>query len=99
MPSRPDFFCRHQPRSRYDIERLMAGFETSAQAERYRQHRIVILRNGNQADQRLAAALKACGGDEGWCLSRACPVCARLFRRWLIGEALRLLSARQDLLA
>jgi hypothetical protein len=99
MPTHPDFFCHYKPRARYDIERIMPKFETVEQAERYRHSRIAILRKGGRADKGLAEKLEACGGEDGWCLSRACPVCARFFRRWIIGEALRILRPRTDLLA
>jgi hypothetical protein len=98
MPTKSDFFCHFEPRAKDDIERLMPMFETAEQTERYRQYRMTILRRGGRADIELAEKLDACGGEDGWCRSRACPVCARFFRRWIIGEGLRLLRHRTDLL-
>lgn len=98
MPTRPDFHRHHEPEPEHDVERLLAGFETEAQAERYRRVRVGILRKGGEADRGLADRLERCGGPDGWCLSPACPSCARSYRRWLVGEALRLLEPRDGLL-
>jgi hypothetical protein len=99
MPTRPDFFCRFSPSPRHDVQRLASGFETREQAEAYRRGRVGVLREGSRADQRLADKLEACGGPDGRCLSPADPVCARDHRRWVVGETLRLLEGRDDLLA
>jgi hypothetical protein len=99
MPTRPDFFCDFSPHAEYDIQQLLRTFETRQQAEAYRRRRIEVLREDGRADQCLADKLEACGGPEGRCLSLADPVCARDHRRWIIGETLRLLADRDDLLA
>jgi hypothetical protein len=99
MPTRPDFFCSFTPSPEHDVLQLLSGFETPEQAAAYRRRRIEVLRGGGRTDRRLAEKLEACGGPDGPCLSPADPVCARDHRRWIVGEALRLLESRDDLLA
>jgi hypothetical protein len=98
MPTRDDFFYCWHPRANNGLQSAMPKFETEEQAARYQYYRITILRKGGRADRELADKLDACGGKDGWCLSRACPVCARIFRWWVISESLLLLSRRDDLL-
>ncbi|MFL5334022.1 MAG: DUF927 domain-containing protein [Geminicoccaceae bacterium] len=95
MPTGPDFYHHYAPRPEHDVRLLLPGFETGERAEAWRLKRIELLRKGGKASRRLADKLAACTTG-AWCLSPACPPCARAYRTWLGGEVLRLLAPLPD---
>ena len=53
-----------------------------------------MLRQAPGAGRKLAADLKDCRENHQRCDQTYCPLCAREFRRWFIGELLRLSEAK-----
>jgi hypothetical protein len=94
------YWRRRQPAKAHDIALLRppslpAGkrFETveDAAAESTRSEN--LLRRG-RARRHLIEYLAECRGGDYVCEQTFCPSCARQFRRWLIGEVLRVVDGR-----
>ncbi|MBP2292236.1 hypothetical protein [Azospirillum rugosum] len=66
-------------------------FETADQVRERRDKLVRLLENGENAARRVAKRLKRCKPQRR-CGSGACPICGRRFRRWWVGEVLKLLS-------
>jgi hypothetical protein len=91
MPRR---WARDNPSPDYDIKRLRPAslrrgerFETPADARRYS----LINESKIQAApglENLTRALRACREEGEPCFVPYCPICARRYRRWLIGQTL-----------
>ncbi len=94
MPTGPDFFWQLWPPRKYDVRRQLPNFETLARAREYRHKHVAQLRKGDTDDRELARKLEACGPGHR-CLSRACMVCTRRWRLWLVGEMLRLFHGQE----
>lgn len=90
------FWRRKRPRKRHDIVLLRPStlpkskrFETTADAKIERTRSLAVL-DSVAGSSVCAEYLHDCGTDGYRCDQPFCPVCARRFRRWLIGELLRL---------
>src|SRR3982074_2979316 len=89
------FWRRRKPPARYDIARLRPAtlpkgdrFETK-QDVRYESERSeFLLRSYPGYSRKLAKTLCACREGDLICDEPYCPICARTFRRWLIGQLL-----------
>src|SRR4051794_32659003 len=73
MPTLSDFCRSYAPEPEHDVRLLLPGFETEEQAEQWRLKRVELLREGGKASRLVADKLDACGGEDGYCLSPACP--------------------------
>lgn len=89
-------YWRRGPFLRFDIGRLLPGtlprgkrFETVADAndESIRSEQVLLNR---KSQNRFATYLIECRGECYHCEKTYCPRCARAFRRYLVGELLRL---------
>ena len=95
--TRSPFWRRANPSPEHDITLLRPAslprgkrFETigDARLESWRSEQ--LLGPGPEAE-----TLAECSCGDCRCQSPSCPICARLFRRWFIGELLRLAEAAQ----
>ena len=68
---------------KYDPKFHLKDFESFHDAKTEKERRIRILEKGNRACRRLAKKLRRCKKKRR-CLSNACPVCKRRFRRWFV---------------
>ena len=76
----------------YDIENLLAGFETIKMAKRELDHRIDLLEKSNHDDDfEVYEELSSCRRYP--CNSAACPVCYRLYRKWFFSEVMQMADA------
>ena len=107
MPTLSDFCHSYAPEPEHDIRLLVTRTEvvtaagkrrTTARLRDRAPSRAVAAEArrhpapGWQGEPTLADELDACGGEDGRCLSPACPPCARAYRIWLCGEGLKLLA-------
>jgi hypothetical protein len=92
---RPPFWRRKKPLPQHDITKLLPQnlkrgdrFETidDVQIESERSELLLKLSGG----RKLATSLQDCRENHQQCDQAYCPLCARVFRRWFIGELLRL---------
>ena len=93
---RTPFYRRHKPKPEYDIRLLRSPslplgvrFETLADARKYSldsEHRLDL--SARQQEQ-LSDRLNECRTSNQRCGLPSCPICARRFRIWFIGELLR----------
>jgi len=99
---RSPFWRRGEPQACYDIALLRPAhlpkglrFETieDAEAESIRSEK--LLKSAGGSSKRLARILAACGG-EARCGRSFCPICARSFRRWFVGELLRVTAETEE---
>ena len=94
---RPPIWRRGTPPPRYDIALLRPAdlprgqrFETLVDARRESERSEQLLKSFKTGKKIFAEYLQECRAGDYVCDKPYCPVCARLFRRWLIGELLRL---------
>ena len=91
------FWRRRTPHPRYDIALLRPAdlprgqrFETLRDARRESARGEQLLKSFKKGNNVFAEYLQECRAGDYVCDKPYCPVCARLFRRWLISELLRL---------
>jgi hypothetical protein len=92
---KPPFWRRNTPKPEYDISVLRPAnmprgqrFETLAdeRKESERSERLLLSFAGTGV---LAEYLQECRAGDYECNKTFCPICGRVFRRWFIGELLR----------
>lgn len=93
----PPFWRRQTPSREYDIELLRPAdrargkrFETLADAQGESERSEQLLRSFTGGSKELAELLQECRAAYYECNRPFCPICARVFRRWFIGELLRI---------
>jgi hypothetical protein len=94
------FYLRQQPKPQHDIRLLRPltlplgeRFETLEDVHKYSiasEQQLDI--STRREDQRLADQLHECRTSHQRCGLPSCPICARLFRIWFIGELLRIVE-------
>jgi hypothetical protein len=99
---KPPFWRRGKPDPKYDIVRLRPKdrpkgdrFETVADARVESERSEMLLRSFSGGNEELAEFLQECRGGDYECNSPFCPICARVFRRWFIGELLRVTKGKE----
>ena len=90
------FYLRRKPKPEYDIQLLRSPslplgkrFETLEDACNYSEYSEHKLDSTCQSDE-LADRLNECRTSDQRCGQAYCPICARPFRVWFIGELLRI---------
>jgi hypothetical protein len=98
-PPKPPFWRRRKPPAEYDIallrpETLPNGkrFETTKDARKESDRSETSLKSTPHGNEALAETLSDCRDGHYECDQPFCPICARDFRRWLIGQLLRIVS-------
>jgi hypothetical protein len=93
----PPFWRRQTPSREYDIELLRPAdgargkrFETLADTQQESERSEQLLRSFTGGSKELAELLQECRAGDYECNRPFCPICARDFRRWFIGELLRI---------
>jgi hypothetical protein len=97
---RTPFYLRDEPKPKHDIGMLRPRslplgqrFETLHDVHNYSQDSEKKLALSDcREDLRLADDLSACRTSDRNCGLPSCPICARLFRIWFIGELLRIIE-------
>jgi hypothetical protein len=96
----PPFWRRGTQRREYDIELLRPPtrakgkrFETLADAREESERSEQLLRSFSGGNKELAELLQECWAGDYECNQPFCPICARQFRRWFVGELLRITKA------
>jgi hypothetical protein len=92
------FYLRDEPKPQHDIRLLRPHtlplgerFETLADVHKYsRDSEEKLALSDCREDLRLADDLSECRTSDRNCGLPSCPICARLFRIWFIGELLRI---------
>jgi hypothetical protein len=97
---RMPFYLRSGPKPQHNIRLLRPHllplgerFETLEDVYRYSQdseEKLAV--SDRREDRRLADDLNECRTSDRNCGSPSCPICARLFRIWYIGELLRIVE-------
>jgi hypothetical protein len=94
---KPPFWRRGKPNAKYDIALLRPAdrargkrFETLADAQEESERSEQLLRSFTGGNKELADFLAECRAGDYECNRPFCPICARVFRRWFIGEVLRI---------
>ena len=97
LRQQPPFWRRGAPDPRCDIALLRSAdlprgrrFETLVDARRESERSEQLLKSFKTGKKIFAEYLQECRAGDYVCDKPYCPVCARLFRRWLISELLRL---------
>jgi hypothetical protein len=95
------FWRRGKPKPKHDIALLRpAGmprgqrFETSADVREESERSEKLLRSFAAGSAVLAEYLQECRAGDYECNKPFCPICGRVFRRWFIGELLRITKGR-----
>jgi hypothetical protein len=101
---KPPFWRRGEPNRKYDIALLRPAhlpvgrrFETLADARKESERSEKLLRSPAGRASVLAEYLQECRSGDYHCNKTFCPICGRVFRRWFIGELLRITSRRNDI--
>jgi hypothetical protein len=101
MTKRKDPFWCVEPDPQNDIaqlrpETLSVGqrFETRADVSTYSELNEIRLQGGNAGHRNLAEILSECRTGEYLCGLVVSPICARLYRRWVIGETIRIVRTK-----
>lgn len=96
---KPPFWRRRSPPAKYDIgllrpETLAKGerFETAQDARTESVRSETLLRSAQHGSNALAETLRECRDGHYQCDQPFCPICARHYRRWLIGQLLKITS-------
>ena len=94
---RAPFWRRQKPALHYDIARLRPSrlksgdrFEAAEDTQIESERSEFVLRQGQRVGRDLALSLRSCRQLQHRCDQTFCPLCTRVFRRWFIGELLRL---------
>ena len=88
---RPWWLQCDPPEDDHDCRSALDGFETFAEATARRTVLIATLKKGDAAARSVADQLRRCRKSRR-CGLAVCPVCARSFRRWLVGALLTALA-------
>ncbi len=96
------FWRRNEPNHKHDIALLRPAtmakgerFETLADAREESKRSEQLLRSFSGGNKELADFLAECRAGDYKCDKPFCPICARVFRRWFIGELLRFTSGHK----
>jgi hypothetical protein len=91
------FWRRRKPPAKYDIALLRPAtlppgerFETVKDARRESERSGTLLRSSPHGSNALAETLRECQDGHYQCDQPFCPICARHFRRWLVGQLLKI---------
>jgi hypothetical protein len=94
---KPSFWRRVEPNPKYDIAVLRPAnmptgqrFETLADARKESERSEKLLLSFSGGSKTIAEFLQECRAGYYECNKPFCPICARQFRRWFIGELLRI---------
>ena len=100
---KPPFWRRNEPNRKYDIallrpENMPRGqrFETLADARIESERSEKLLRSFSTGSKVIAEYLQECRAGDYECNRLFCPICGRVFRRWFIGELLRVTQGRKN---
>jgi len=100
---KPPFWRRGEPNRKYDIAWLRPAhlsigrrFETLADARKESERSEKLLRSPAGRASVLAEYLQECRSGDYHCNKTFCPICGRVFRRWFIGELLRMTEGRKN---
>jgi hypothetical protein len=100
---KPPFWRRGKPDPKYDIALLRPAdrprgerFETSQDAREESERSEKLLRSFSGGSKTIAEFLQECRAGYYECKKPFCPICARQFRRWFIGELLRVTEGHED---
>jgi hypothetical protein len=93
---KPPFWRRGKPNPKYDITLLRPAklrkgerFETLADAREESERSEKLLLSFSGGNRVIGEYLQECRAEYYECNNTFCPICARQFRRWFIGELLR----------
>jgi hypothetical protein len=93
---KPPFWRRGKPNLKYDIAVLRPAnmpkgqrFETLADAREESERSEKLLLSFSRGSSVIGEYLRDCRAGDYPCNETFCPICARQFRRWFIGELLR----------
>jgi len=93
---KPLFWRRNKPKPKYDIALLRPAklrkgerFETLADAREESERSEKLLRSFSTGSNVICEYLQECRDGYYECNKPFCPICARQFRRWFVGELLR----------
>src|SRR5947208_13711987 len=99
---RPPFWRRRNPARQYDIALLRPKdgpkgerFETVQDARAKSARSEQLLRSFSGGNRELAEFLQECRAGDYECDKPFCPICARVFRRWFVGELLRVTKGNE----
>ena len=86
----PWFFKAPRPKKKRDVAFQLKDFETHTQAKERRGKLVATLKHAKtKPERKLGRKLNRC--REGHrCGSASCPSCLRQFRRWFVGQAMKL---------
>src|SRR5438876_1129920 len=94
---KPLFWRRNKPNPKYDIAVLRPAnmpkgqrFETLADARKESERSERLLLSFARGNKVIGEYLQECRDGYYECNKPFCPICARQFRRWFIGELLRI---------
>jgi hypothetical protein len=100
---KPLFWRRNKPNPKYDIAVLRPAntprgqrFETLADAREESERSEKLLRSYSTGSKVIAEYLQECRAGDYECNKTFCPICGRVFRRWFIGELLRLADGAKN---
>jgi hypothetical protein len=100
---RAPFWRRRKPSCQHDITKLRphdlrrgSRFETMEDVEIESERSELVLGQGRRVGRALSLSLRRCREQHHRCDETFCPLCARVFRRWFIGELLRLVGSEAD---
>jgi hypothetical protein len=98
-PPKPLFWRRKIPPAKYDISLLRSAtlpkgkrFETVQDARKESKRSEALLRSTANGNLDLAKTLSDCRKGLYHCNQPFCPICARIFRRWLVSRLLRIVD-------
>jgi hypothetical protein len=97
------FWRRGNPKRKYDIALLRPAdrprgerFETPQDAREESERSEKLLRSFSGGSKTVAEFLQECRAGYYECDKPFCPICARQFRRWFIGELLRVTERQKE---
>jgi hypothetical protein len=100
---KPLFWRRGKPNPKYDIAVLRPAntprgqrFETLEDAQNESERSEKLLRSFSTGSKVIAEYLQECRAGYYECNKSFCPICGRVFRRWFIGELLRVTNGRDQ---
>jgi hypothetical protein len=100
---KPPFWRRNKPNPKYDIAALRPAnlpkgqrFETVADARKESERSEKLLLSFSGGNRVIGKYLQECRAGDYECNQPFCPICARQFRRWFIGELLRATEGHED---
>jgi hypothetical protein len=100
---KPPFWRRGKPSAKYDITLLRYAklpkgkrFETLSDARAESERSEKLLRSFSAGSKVIAEYLQECRAGYYECDKPFCPICGYVFRRWFIGELLRVTEGRKN---